>query len=155
MEFETNIPLVPRGKVSVETEEGLETVDKTLWDILSGDAREIGQGAGGELWADYSTRLQTRHLVLRPSSNGNGYDIEILSGSRASRMADVVVMFMAVAAVWGVSKSMQPGASAIWTVVFIVAAVIAGLVLSLSTGKTFGVTKAPEIIRKIETKYKK
>jgi len=160
MEFDTNISLKPREKASFRTEEDLEAFDGELWKLLSRAAKEVGQGSGGELWADYSTKLQTRHLVVRveegeKQDGGHVHGVEVLSGTKPSRTADVVVMAMAVAAVWGVSRYSQPGASPVWCVVFVVAAAVAGLVLALSSGKAFGAAQARWLLGQMENKYEK
>ena len=150
MEFDTGIKLEPAGHLMVTSDQDQESFLKSLSDILRAQGREVGDSRAGEFWLDYSTPLQTRHLVVNAEQADSGYRISVRCGKRPGRISDVLLMGLALLALWLLGKvftvTPQPLHIAGLILTVIAAAVLAGYVY----GKTFGRKEATLLLEQVD-----
>ena len=151
MEFDTSVKLVPTGSLKVSPGKDYEAWLEDVSTILRSVAAHVGDSRAGEFWVDYSTALQTRHIVLNVEDTGEGvYEVKFRAGKRPGRLADVLVMGLVLLGMWCLSKSFVPS-PLLWHV--------AGAVLSLAGaagvaaycyGKTFGRKETAQLMEKFK-----
>lgn len=149
MEFDPNLKFKKLISVSVKSELSYEEFVGKVWKAAAGQTDNLAQPGEGEIWIDYSDILRTRHLSCVVSQEDGAYCLTFSSGSRTSRVADVLAVALALGLYWTLSKILVPSPSGL-----IVAAAIVDLSLLLALvlycGKRFGKKESAAILDMID-----
>lgn len=150
MEFDTSLKLIPVGSLRVAPGKDYEAYLEDVGALLRSRVANVGEGGVGEFWMDYSTPLQTRHIVVNVENSSEGeYEIALRAGKRPGRLADVIVMGLALLLMWCLGKALVPDPSC-WHIAG-AGASAAGIAATLvfAYGKTFGNKEAAQLIEKL------
>lgn len=156
MEFDTKIPLRKKQDFTITSPSGFEEVHRRIYDIISRDARQLGDGAEGQIWADYSNTFQTRHVVcdIVPDPDGQEdlYLVKLSAGRRPSYLGDAAIAILAVGGLWGLSKMLVPSPPVFFAVLTVVCFALAGFLVS-KFGKPFGEEQCRALCGKIREAF--
>lgn len=151
MEFDTRVPLVRREVMEVGCSASFDTVHRAVYEVMQKESATLGDGPDGQIWADYSTRLLTRHIVCEISKDDEKplYYIILRSGRRPSYLGDALLAFLFIGGLWGLSKCLVPDPPIVFAVLMIVCLALAGWFIS-RFGKAFGVEQCATLAGKIK-----
>ena len=150
MEFDTHIPLLKRFEERVRSSAPFEQVHKGAWEILGKESSNLADAGGGEIWADFSTRLLSRYIVctlVRDEENGE-YIVRLRAGRRPSYVGDILICVLFILGLWSLSKLLVPSPPMFYTILMLVCMCAAGWLMAY-LGKAFGVVECGSLGRKI------
>ncbi len=141
MEFDTSIPLRKKQDFEIHSSLPFGEVHKKIYSILQGGDRKMGDGAEGQIWADYSDKFQTRHIVcdIVPDPDGTEglFMVKLSAGRRPSYLGDVLMAVFAIGGLWGLSKMLVPAPPVFYAILMVVCFAVDGFLIS-KFGKPFG-----------------
>ena len=150
MEFDTGVKLKPAGRLDLDLPMDFETVCSKVSDVCRGDAKEVGDSGAGEFWLDYSSALQTRHLVVNVESAGQDrYAVKFRVGRRLGRLSDVLLMACLLLAFWCLGKTVSVAPDAGYIVGLALSVIAAGVIFYFGYGKTFGREETARLSEKL------
>ncbi len=160
MEFDTSVRLRTMESFDVASGMSPDEFCRSVWEAASSQSGHVGEGggfdssegafSGASYWLDYSTRFQTRHILVEitPADPDEGYHVRISAGTTPSYLWDILAGLAALAAAWCLGKVFRPAPAVGFY--FDLAASAAVLVwLAFEYGKAFGSEEAGKLKKAI------
>ena len=157
-EFDTSVRLKEMQSLEITTPKRFEDVAAEVWAVLGASARTVGDGGGGEFWADFSSALQTRYVVcnlidMQEESEGvshaNHFLVRLRAGRKPGRMVDVLLALLGIGAAWLLTRVVVPE-PAFADICGLVLCMLALLALAAACGKPFGKKETALLKNKIK-----
>lgn len=156
MEFDTKLPLRKLQDFEISTLEPFEEIHKKIYDcIRQAGAKALGDGSDGQIWADFSTSLTTRHMVcdiVRDPDKEGTYYVKLRTGRRPSYLGDLILAVLGIGAFYGLSKSVVPSPPAAYVALMLTCFTLAGYFISVF-GKAFGDKECQSVRSAVETAF--
>lgn len=151
MEFETNINI--SGKVAeaeIHSSLALEPFCQKVWDTLQPLCKNIGQMGGTQFWLDFSDALRVSYVICDISEKSDAaaeehvYAVSFSTARKISYIADAIMAVLGLAALWGLTKVLNPAPELLHYVALAGGAALAGMVYALCS-RPAGKKKIPAL----------
>lgn len=134
MEFETDIKIQDKlTEMEIRSSLPLEPFCQKVWDTLQPLCKNIGQMGGTQFWLDFSDALRVSYVICditeMPNRGGEGcvYKIEFRMARKIGYIADGIMAVLALSALWGLTKVLNPAPEPLHYAALAGGAVLAGI----------------------------
>lgn len=138
MEFETDIKIQKKiAEMEIRTSLPLEPFCQKVWDTFLPLCKNIGQMGGTQLWLDFSDTLRVSYVICdikeMPNRGGEGcvYNIEFRTARKIGYIADGLMALLGLAALWGLTKVLNPAPEPLHYAALAGGAALAGIVYAV------------------------
>lgn len=143
MEFDNTLKQREISSVEVSSPKDMESFCGEVGKVLADNSKGVGDASQGEIWADYSTALLTRHIVCRVNETGVSpegnhiYKVSFSSCRGLSRIGDVFIALFILAPAWAVSRSFRTTSAGVY-ITAAIACALAAITLAALSMRKFG-----------------